>query len=507
MTGNDNNPNRTLTGRDALKLLCYGVAIWAAIVLSFQVGFATNSVVAVWPAAGICAWVALRYGWYAFPVIFISHVVFSTVTQGDSLVFWITNGGNALGACVAASLYKRFGGPSNPLSSVTGVLLMIGFLGIVLSVIAALIGTLALQQFFELNAVATREMLWRWFFSDFSGVVLVAPVMIALVQERKISFDDVPPIVVTALTLVALYFASRMLPDGLGEYPIVLMTMPLCVWLALRDTQTVSVVLLSLSIFGALLMTLASVGDVSGDSFLAVQLYGIVVMCTSLMLRAITVEKNDALHDLARERILLEQTVAERTTALRAKISDYEAVKKQLEIQALTDTLTGLANRRAFQNFAESQFAVLQRHGVASCLVLIDIDHFKRINDHYGHAAGDDVIVALADLLGSSVRSGTDIAARIGGEEFACLLGHTDLDQTLEFAERLRLAVANLELRHGKETMACTVSIGVAALTEDLPDIEAALQAADEALYDAKRSGRNQVRRFDPSTIRISANR
>ncbi|MEM8984575.1 MAG: diguanylate cyclase [Pseudomonadota bacterium] len=507
MTGNDGNPVTSITGVDLLKLLGYSGLVWLAVVGAYPVGFATNTVVAVWPAAGIGAWVAFRYGWYAFPVIFVSHMVFSLTQQGDSYIYWITNGGNALGACIAASLYRRFGGPSNPLSSVVGVLFMIALLGFVLSTIAALIGTVALQQYLQLDSAATREMLWRWFFSDFSGVMLVTPVLVAALTERRVSFDDVLPCVVTALVLVALYFASKLLPDGLGEYPIVLLTMPLCIWLALRETSTVSILLLSVSIFSALLLTLASVGDISGSSFLAVQLYGIVVMCTSLMLHAITTEKRAALHDLARERLLLEQTVAERTTALREKIADYEAVKRQLEKQALTDTLTGLANRRAFQQFAETQYALMQRHRIACCVVLLDIDHFKQINDRYGHAAGDDVIVALAGALQRSIRDGTDMAARIGGEEFACLLGHTDIDQAMAFADRLRHAAAQIATQHGDATITFTVSIGVAAIDEDWSDVDMALHAADEALYDAKRAGRDQVRRYDPATVRVSSNR
>jgi len=157
-----------------------------------------------------------------------------------------------------------------------------------------------------------------------------------------------------------------------------------------------------------------------------------------------------------------------------------------------TDALTGLLNRRAFDARLAQGVANARRHGRPLSLLIADLDHFKRVNDSHGHAAGDEVLRAFAALLARESRRG-DVVARTGGEEFAVIMPETQAAHAGEFAERLRAATA-AELRARGEPL--TGSFGVAELAEGIADAGALLDAADSALYLAKDRGRNRVERF-----------
>lgn len=159
---------------------------------------------------------------------------------------------------------------------------------------------------------------------------------------------------------------------------------------------------------------------------------------------------------------------------------------------ATHDALTELYNRRHFVELVDKEIARAQRHGRPLVMCIIDVDLFKPVNDQYGHIAGDGVLRQLAALLRRFVR-GEDIAARIGGEEFAVLLPESGIGAAGNFAERLREEVANEVFILGGESKRITISIGIAALAESHADRAALMTAADEALYRAKDEGRNRV--------------
>lgn len=165
-----------------------------------------------------------------------------------------------------------------------------------------------------------------------------------------------------------------------------------------------------------------------------------------------------------------------------------------LREQSITDFLTGLPNRRAFFTAAGPELARARRHGFNLVVLLMDVDHFKVVNDSAGHAAGDRALVAVANRLRQTMRQG-DLAARLGGEEFVALLSHCDLEDGRLFAERLREAVAAqaVEVGPGLVPMHLTVSIGLADTQTHGHDLATLLSRADDAMYDAKRGGRNQT--------------
>tara|TARA_Y100000748_G_scaffold215067_2_gene180383 strand:- start:370 stop:1335 length:966 start_codon:yes stop_codon:yes gene_type:complete len=169
-----------------------------------------------------------------------------------------------------------------------------------------------------------------------------------------------------------------------------------------------------------------------------------------------------------------------------------ESANTKLQELALRDGLTGLLNRRYWESCLEREFARHQRYDNAVSLVIFDIDHFKRVNDTYGHQTGDEVIRATARITSQLVRE-TDFAGRYGGEEFVVLLPGTNLDGAAQFAERLRSTIERQQLEHNGTPLTFTISLGVAALGDDMADYQALLEHADKALYQSKEQGRNRV--------------
>jgi diguanylate cyclase (GGDEF)-like protein len=180
------------------------------------------------------------------------------------------------------------------------------------------------------------------------------------------------------------------------------------------------------------------------------------------------------------------------------RLSDLLAL--DLGMLATTDGLTALSNRRHFEELARAEWARFQRYGRPLSLLLLDIDNFKSINDRFGHDAGDLVLKAVAFICKTTKRQ-IDVAARIGGEEFVLLLPETDEADAEIAAERLRKAIQIHTRTLPGENLEVTISIGVAGASQAMSGFEVLLKRADEALYEAKRTGRNRVVRAPKQVI------
>lgn len=176
---------------------------------------------------------------------------------------------------------------------------------------------------------------------------------------------------------------------------------------------------------------------------------------------------------------------------LEKKQHQLEQAYREIEALSKTDALTGIGNRLYFIESAKKELYRCSRYGMEACLLYMDIDHFKRINDSYGHNGGDAALKHFAATCQAQLRE-SDIFGRLGGEEFCVLLPHTPLVEAMPTAERIRMSVAGSPVSWEKQTIAMTVSIGV-ALYENDKEFSEFLKRADGALYVAKNSGRNRV--------------
>lgn len=187
---------------------------------------------------------------------------------------------------------------------------------------------------------------------------------------------------------------------------------------------------------------------------------------------------------LRQKQVELEQQIADRT-------ADLRSANEMLEQLAMTDPLTGCANRRHFMERAGHMIDLAQRHGTPLSLAVLDLDDFKRINDTYGHPGGDAALAMAGKLLSDHMR-GTDLIGRIGGEEFALLMPHTGMAGAVPLAERLRQAIEHGEVTADGQAIRVTASLGIAELRPE-EDFDGLYARADYALYAAKQGGRNRV--------------
>ncbi len=187
--------------------------------------------------------------------------------------------------------------------------------------------------------------------------------------------------------------------------------------------------------------------------------------------------------------VLMEATLL--ALALARDIRGYQEARDQAQLLASVDGLTGLLNRRAFFERVTGLWNTAARRNRPLSVAMLDIDHFKSINDRFGHAAGDEVLKTVAGLLTSTCRT-SDVIARWGGEEFLMLLPETTLEQAFAFGERLRSAIERCDLEMPSGPLRLTVSVGMAELRGQ-PNLETLINEADQWLYRAKSAGRNQV--------------
>ena len=172
-------------------------------------------------------------------------------------------------------------------------------------------------------------------------------------------------------------------------------------------------------------------------------------------------------------------------------IRQLEESQRELRAQANTDTLTGLANRRFFSQIANKELSLMRRKNESFAVLMMDIDHFKSVNDTYGHPAGDHVLCELARTLSNGLRE-EDSVARVGGEEFAVCAPYTNRLEAIVVAENLRKAAEALDIYFEGDRIPITLSIGIAVLPQDGDSLEELMSVADERLYLAKQNGRNR---------------
>lgn len=478
-----------------LNLFLVGIASYLSIRFAYKVGFASNDVVAIWPAAALSYWAVRRFGPWAMLPIFLADALNMVLFLPHLMPFGLINGiGNALAPWLAVLIEQKWSQSENPFANLRSTLASILVAMPTLSIFAAMVGTLFVSTHYHLPLSAASGLLWQWFLSDYTGCLVFVPILftfphlrLTTQKKRTLIIDS---LVITLSILGVWYVTYSGLSIKLGNYPTVFLTMPAMLWLSLReDTPRVMTGLAALSV-SSFIITIQTLDRMGSASWMALQLYIVVVVFSSYIVHALQLERTQLVKTLTKERDILEQRVEERT--------------RELELLATKDGLTGILNRRCFFLTAEKEFKRARGEKPIS-LILMDIDEFKKINDTFGHAVGDQVMVAITQTITNMIRQGADSFARMGGEEFTLILPETDLSGAVLTAERLRRAIETLDFyaapisqKNQEEHIHfhCTCSFGVVQWDLNNKDINHALYLADQALYNAKQAGRNQVVRF-----------
>lgn len=356
--------------------------------------------------------------------------------------------------------------------------------------------------------VSSYWSLWRlWWFGDALGLLLMTPLLVALwrfVGRGVPTFRPWRLLELVALWGVLLVVAPMAFQPWSGDVqefnltPIVLL--PLGIWAAIRFGVLVTVATLVLIAGLAISYLTNDVYPFSSSSpqdavWLTQEFLAILAM--------VSIGLSVLLAEIRQQNLELERRIVERTSSLAQANAELNAANERLQTLVSTDFLTGIANRRSFEENGMRIMQQMRRESTPVSAIMFDLDHFKNVNDVLGHDAGD---LVLRDIVApvTSVLRPLDLFCRYGGEEFLVLLPGADLEEAASIAERIRHTIEDLEVQYRQECIRVTVSLGVAQWdgTQNLDEL---VQSADKALYDAKHSGRNCVRLSDNGNTRSSA--
>ncbi len=458
-------------GQVGMLAAVYFAAAKASLLLAIPPGYAT----AIWPPAGIALAALLVFGDRLWPGVWIGAALANFTVSSSPFLALVIASGNTLEALCGAALVRRYIADAPPFFDRARNVVMFVAFAAVCSAVAATIGTGALLLD---GAVAGENFVdnWgTWWHGDATGIIIVAPLLLAWRLRHGIAWSrakvlELAGLVASLFVIATLVFGQEHSP--LGPSPLTFLILPFIVWAAFRFSKREVTSLIAAVCVIAVWHTIAGRGPFALDP-LNLSLILLLAFISTLVVTG----------------LILSAAVAEREGTLER----LEHVLHEAREQARTDPLTQLANRRSLEEFLQRAWT-RARHGAGPiAIVMIDLDHFKSVNDGFGHEAGDRVLAGVAQLLQAHVRAG-DMACRLGGEEFALVLPDATLDAAQRRATALRAAIRGLELRHrGRSLGGITASFGIAVFPVHASDPGALLLAADRALYEAKAAGRDRV--------------
>ncbi len=445
--------------RVVLLAAVYFSAAKLALLAAIPPGYAT----AVWPPSGIALASLLLLGTRIWPGIWLGASLVNITVQSSLVAATLMGAGNTLEALAGAALVRAFIGLPGPFRSGEDV---VKFVVMVAAAPLAFV-----------HSLESPELLWNWWTwwqGDTVGIIIVTPLILGWAARanpawtrRKIAEGSLLVCLLSGVMYAV--FGPGMAPY-ISSVPLTFAILPFVIWAAFRFQQREVATVNALVCAMAVGFTLEGSGPFAqgslNESLLLLLAFMCTVVTTGLVLSAVIEDRGRAIE--ATQRLL-----------------------QELREQTIRDSLTSLYNRRFLQDYLERELIRARRERAPLALIMMDLDRFKRINDSAGHPAGDQVLVQVGALLKRHVR-GSDIACRYGGEEFAVVLPKT----TLESARRRSAEICSAIRREAELLRGVTASLGVALCPAHAMDAEALLRAADHALYEAKREGRNQVRIF-----------
>ncbi|WP_295808442.1 diguanylate cyclase [uncultured Nitratireductor sp.] len=458
---------KTITGSfvaTAQAALLIGVLVFAACLF----GIFTRPVdflATVWPANALMLGLLLRvpatatpYGWLAAACGFTVADLLTGSSLGKTLILTSANLVGVGGAYAVLRTYRPEAIRLQTPEAIPQLVLAIGF-G---ACLAGFVGAVANPILFGGTALGGWTF---WFVTEFANFVAILPVILTArwpSLPRRMSWARLARLALPAFALVLTSFASIQIGGpGAVAFPV-----PALLWAAIVYPRFITVLLTSIFSFWSLIALSANLFshtiDVSAEgALISMRLGGSLIALAPMMLASAMAKQNDLI----------------------GQLSDL----------ARRDSLSGLLNRRAFAEEAEALIRSCARQAKSLAVLMLDIDHFKSINDRFGHAAGDQVISIAAARISACLR-GNDIIGRVGGEEFAILLPACSREQALEVAERMRNAFSQSAIAlESRGSLTVTVSVGLAWSNNGIADLNALMEEADEALYRAKNLGRNRA--------------
>lgn len=469
-----------LPGRVLLLAAVYFVAAKLSLLLAIPPGYAT----AVWPPSGIALAAILLLGYRIWPGVWLGAMLVNLTVASSPFAAVFIGTGNTLEALAGAALIRRFVGIPYQFERAGDVVKFVAIAALSSTTAATIaVGSLALE-----GSVAWPQFLpnwWTWWQGDTMGIIVLTPLILSWSSRRGVVWPPRKKAEAACFAVLLLIVTYGVFGDATGifsPFPLSFAIFPFIIWAALRFSQRVVTTALAAVCAFAVYHTLEGLGPFAlwsvNESLLLLLAYISIVVVTGLVLSAALTERSRALDRL-------------------------EQALSQVREQAITDPLTGLYNRRFLWEFLRREWVRAKRRDAPLAVIMLDLDHFKRINDSFGHEAGDFALTAVAGLLRTHIRS-SDIVCRYGGEEFALVLPEASQKSVRARAEDIRTAIKRLDLRHqGAPLGRITASLGVALFPDHADSADSLMRAADTALYEAKRAGRNRTV-FSPAARRSS---
>ena len=458
------------TAQVGLLAAVYFTAAKASLLLAIPPGYASP----VWPPSGIALAALLVFGNRLWPGIWLGAAVVNFGVNESILAGVMIATGNTLESLAGATLIRRSIGVPHRFERGEDVVKFVAYS----AASATIAPTVGLVPLSIADSLPWDELVRNWLTwcqGDITGIVIVAPLLLtwcsreALQWNARYAYEGVVFLLLLAITAIGV-FGHVAAP--LAPFARAFVILPFIVWAAFRFSQrevtTVTAAVCTIAIGDTMRNLPVATPQTLNESLLLLLLFTSTLVITGLVLSAVMQERS--------------RTLSELRSALR-----------NLHTQAVTDPLTRLLNRRYLAEFLPREVIRARRKGDSLAVLMIDLDHFKRFNDSFGHDAGDLVLKEVAQLLMGHIR-GSDIACRYGGEEFVLVLPDTTLEGARRRAEEIGAAVKELKLAlRGKPLGAITVSIGVGLLPDHVASPEALVRVADEAMYEAKKAGRDRV--------------
>lgn len=457
-------------GHVSLLAAIYFVAAKLSLLLAIPPGYAT----AVWPPSGIAFAAILLLGNRIWPGIWIGAAIVNLMVNSSIFAAVLIGSGNTLEALAGAALVQRYIGIPRRFDRGEDVIKFVAFAALS-ATIAATIAVVSLV--FE-GSVPWRDFFpnwWTWWQGDASGIIIVTPLILAWSMRDSAAWPLQKKVEGSCFGLLLLIAACVIFANGSGSgtpFALAFLILPFIIWAAFRFSQREVTTAIAVVCAIAIWYTVGGLGPFAlaslNESLLLLLAFISTVVTTGLVLSAVVGERSRAMDQL-------------------------EQVLHHVQEQAITDPLTNLLNRRYLEEFLPREVIRAKRTGAFLAVIMIDLDYFKRVNDTFGHEAGDLVLAEVAALLKTHIR-GSDIACRYGGEEFALVLPDTTLEGAQRRAEDIHAAIKRLEPKYRDKSLGkITASLGVAIFPDHADGPDSLIRASDEALYEAKGAGRDRV--------------